>query len=479
LFAVKDCQKSKKGSFACIVGLQLTHGCQKLNSNKSLSKSGKSTTSQQKGWRMIQVYLEKRLLKKRKRNGQREFRWLLRWETLDGKRRCVTTGTADRTVAEAKMKAKWAELNVQANEPAPAPAKASWQQCRDALVRAMKADNLRPSYVDDATLMFDKFHEMFQEAATPADVTPEMATEFKRRRAEINNSPWSTRGDLATLKAVFGKWLMRECGLLNNNPFANVKPPKCDDPDVRIVSGVESQSLFAWLSNRWYGWKLPTVYLEVAALIGWRVTEVASIQDEDLLPDGFVRIASSTSKTRKFKYGWLPAELYKRVKACAAGRWAFGQFSDDLRRLLLRKRRPHHAARVREFTPKRLVGWLQDELARFNDEVAEAATKGGKPIPQRFTLHDLRRTAITGLQMAGVSEKEASVMVGATPEVIRRHYEKLDKMTIAKRSIERRLLVVERASGTHPPALFTPRPFRAGQKPPLDDEENSPQTVRA
>ena len=30
-------------------------------------------------------------------------------------------------------------------------------------------------------------------------------------------------------------------------------------------------------------------------------------------------------------------------------------------------------------------------------------------------------------------------MVGATPEVIRRHYEKLDKLVIAKRNIQRRL----------------------------------------
>ena len=56
-----------------------------------------------------------------------------------------------------------------------------------------------------------------------------------------------------------------------------------------------------------------------------------------------------------------------------------------------------------------------------------------------WRLHDFRRTAITGMQMAGVSEKECSMIVGDTPEVIRKHYEKLDRMTIAKRSIERRL----------------------------------------
>jgi hypothetical protein len=93
---------------------------------------------------------------------------------------------------------------------------------------------------------------------------------------------------------------------------------------------------------------------------------------------------------------------------------------------------------VKEFSPKRLVGWLQDELSRFNQFQASKA-KNDKTTWKRFTLHDFRRTAITGLQMAGVSEKEASVIVGASPEVIRKHYEKLDQLVIAKRSVERRL----------------------------------------
>jgi integrase len=172
--------------------------------------------------------------------------------------------------------------------------------------------------------------------------------------------------------------------------------------------------------------------LEVAALLGWRATEIASIREEDLLPDGYVRVAAESCKTRRHKYGWLPADLRASVEACAAGGWAFGRFSDGLRRLLLLwKRQPHHAGTVKDYAPKRLVGWLQSELQRFHEEV------GGEP----FTLHDFRRTAITGLQMAGVSEKETSLMVGATPEVIRKHYEKMDKMTIAKRAIERRLAV--------------------------------------
>ena len=61
---------------------------------------------------------------------------------------------------------------------------------------------------------------------------------------------------------------------------------------------------------------------------------------------------------------------------------------------------------VKDFTPRRFVQWLQDELAHFR--------KGREG--EQFTLHDFRRTAITDLQMAGVSEKETSLMVGATPK---------------------------------------------------------------
>ena len=195
---------------------------------------------------MIQVFLVKRFKRKNQRNGKREYRWALRWEGPGGWR-CESTGTADRTQAEALQKQKWAELNIpeaRPEEPAPEPVKASWDECKEALKRAMEADNLRPSYVHDSVWMLGVFRRMFPEAKTPADVTPAMANEYKRRRAEAEVSPWSIKGDLATLKAVFGKWLGQECGLLMSNPFVNVKPPKCDDPDVRIVTAEESDSTF-------------------------------------------------------------------------------------------------------------------------------------------------------------------------------------------------------------------------------------------
>jgi integrase len=412
---------------------------------------------------MIQVYLVKRYKRSRQRNGKREFRWALRWEAPDGWR-CESTGTADRTQAEALQKQKWAELNVpgcEPEEPALEIVKASWGECKEALKRAMEADNLRPSYVYDAGLAFASLRAMFPEAETPADITPGMANEWKRQRAEAKVSPWSTKGDLATLKAVFGKWLGRELDLLASNPFAKVKPPKCEDPEVRIIAAEENAAFRKWFSERWNGWKLPLIYLDVLGLLGWRATETASLRDADLLADGFVRVAAGNSKTRRVKFGWLPVHQYAELEGCAAHGWAFGRFADELRRLLiLWMKRPHHAAMVKGFTPKRLVSWLQDEIKRFHE-----GREG-----DNFTLHDFRRTAITSLQMAGVSEKETSLMVGATPEVIRKHYEKLDSMAIAKRNTQKRLAMAD------PTAPILARPLRAEANGGLDNGQELSQT---
>jgi len=275
--------------------------------------------------------------------------------------------------------------------------------------------------------------------------------------------------------------MCKECGLLDANPFANVKAPRCDDPDVRIVSAQETADLFAWLGERWNNWRLPLVYLEVAALIGWRATEIASMKADDVLPDGFIRVAAESSKTRRHKHGWLPAGLHAELRECMADGWAFGRFADELRRLLLVWRhQPHHAAKIKGFSPARLVGWLQDELQRYNGHRAKEAAKSTPPAAwEPFTLHDFRRTAITGMQMAGTSEKETSVMVGATPEVIRRHYEKMDQLVIARRNVERRL----GADGTTALRIQSHQSLRAGCARPIqgavDGTSKMAQTVGA
>lgn len=430
------------------------------------------------------VYIIKRKLRSKQENGRFKTRYALRWQDpLTGKWQCENCDSNDKTKVDSIRDQKWAELNIPGMAPPaepepPAPA-ATWNECREAFRRAMVADNLRSGYIASATLIFDDLHREFPDVKRPADLTADLANEYKRRRAESTEkksavSPWTIKGNIATLRAVFGKWLGKECGLLkpDANPFANVRAPKCDDPEIRIVAAEESDALFAWMSDRWPGWKLPGVYLDVAAWLGWRATETASIRVEDILPDGFVRVAAKTSKTRKIKHGHLPKDLHDALKACAAEGWAFGRFAPELQRqLLVTRKAPNHAARVKEFVPKRLVGWMQDELQRFNaDQAKAAAAARPKRAWEPFTLHDFRRTAITGMQMAGVTEKEASIAVGATPEVMRKHYEKLDQLAIARRLTDRRVAM----SGE-----MTPRSLRARCARVVDDQGQKSQTVTA
>lgn len=385
-----------------------------------------------------QVYLMKRRLRSTHKNGQPKHRYTLRWfDPETGRERYESTTTSDRTQAEELRKKKWAEINRLVDpEPEPAP-RFTWDECSEALEGALIAHNCRPSYVSDVLGNLRLLRKALPKAASPSDVTPEMANQYKRMRAEAGKAPSTIKGDLSTLRATFGKWLNKELGLLTgDNPFADVEPPICDQGDIRIVMADETANLFTWLLDRWNNWQLPVVYLRVAALVGWRATETASIREEDLLGDGYLRVTAATSKTRKQKYGRLPEELYEAVVGCKAEGWAFGRFSQELRRQHIAKKCPHLAARVMDFEPKRLVGWMQDELQRFCEQYE------GEP----FTLHDFRRTAITGMQMAGASEKETSTLVGASPEVIRKYYERLDKMAIADRVLERRLASEEAAT---------------------------------
>ncbi|MGI8978525.1 MAG: tyrosine-type recombinase/integrase [Pirellulaceae bacterium] len=275
-------------------------------------------------------------------------------------------------------------------------------------------------------------------------------------------SPWTIKGDLSTVKAIYNKWLRQciteqELPLVTSNPFDGLELPKCNELDVRTVTVSEYTAFLDWLAGQWSNWKLPETYIRLAIHSGWRATEIASLRTSELLP-GSIRVLAEQSKNRTAKISWLPDDLHAAVKECAADGYLFGRFASELRRhLLLWKKTPHIANKVKDFKPSRLVGWMQDQLQQFHEQAAAAAAERDLT-HEAFTLHDLRRTAISELLQSGASEKEVSVMVGATPEVIRKHYEKLNKLAISKRCGEQRLKVAAEAENTTSLA----RPLRAG-----------------
>jgi len=171
----------------------------------------------------ISVYLVRRSLRSKRRNGRARSTLTLRWkDPATQKWQCENTRTGDMTEARQLQRLKWAELNkVVPAEEDPKPAqtikKPSWQECRDAAERAMTADNLRPLSIADSLGLFDALYRMFPGLASPADLTPGLVNEYKRVRAVGDPkrdmapvSPWTILGDLSALKALFGNWLVRE-----------------------------------------------------------------------------------------------------------------------------------------------------------------------------------------------------------------------------------------------------------------------------
>jgi hypothetical protein len=70
-------------------------------------------------------------------------------------------------------------------------------------------------------------------------------------------------------------------------------------------------------------------------------------------------------------------------------------------------------------------------------------------------------------------------MVGATPEVIREHYEKLDRMAIAKRCVLRHLQADGSDKTADPNAPILASLLRAEETSALDGNDNLPQTIGA
>ena len=145
-----------------------------------------SINDQQRRVVNVAVYIVKRHLKKKRRNGQRQHKFVLRWKNpATGKWQCENTGTADMTEARELQKAKWAELNgpwqeINQADPDSTP-RPSWQEGRDALSRAMAPTICGASSMSDSLLLFDAVRRMFPECMSPSDLTPKLANEYKRR----------------------------------------------------------------------------------------------------------------------------------------------------------------------------------------------------------------------------------------------------------------------------------------------------------
>jgi integrase len=266
-----------------------------------------------------------------------------------------------------------------------------------------------------------------QVEASEESITPAMAQQFKVLRLEAKIAPRSVEGNIGNLNIIYGHWWRDTCKLLTENPFQGVKPPKVDKRPPRIISEEEERKFFGWLSNRWEGWRLPLLFLEVKKVTGCRIGELASATTSNL-KDGRLYLEEVTTKGRKQRAVRLPPPLYEELGKLVGSKYIFQAFSGQLRAFHHKRGRANHARVVKSFTPLRLINWLQNQVVEF---------RKAHPEVKKFKLHNFRGTAMSRARMAGISYDDAAIAFGCNSQTMRQHYITLDEVGICDRVMER------------------------------------------
>lgn len=343
---------------------------------------------------------------------------------LDGRRLERSTGQGRKK----KNKAMDVAISIiqETYSPKTVVAKIAWDEAIAAMTREMRANNNRERTIQDYQQTLSVLRKEFPDAGGPGDITDPMAKLFKVRRMEAGKSAHTVRTDLITLSSIWQKWWINVCGLMEANPWEKVELPKVDEVVKRFITVEEEQVFFAWLSERWDGWRLPILFFTVKGLLGCRILQLSSVETIDLR-DGRLFLTSETAKGRKVRNPKLPQAIYAELKELAGTTYLWERYSEQLAGIhRSRKRRAY----VKEFRPTRLTRWLQDQVTDFRE--AHADQPGFRP----FTAHNFRGTAISTAINGGASTDEAATAFLCHPATIKAHYLVQDRTVVEDRTLE-------------------------------------------
>ena len=286
----------------------------------------------------------------------------------------------------------------------------AWDVAIEAMVKAMQAENLRSETIAQYRVVLGTLRKAFKTRG-PSDITPAMAQRFKVLRS-VAVAPRTVAGNITNLSIVFGKWFRDTLHIVSDNPF-DIDPPKLDTPKPRIITEAENAAWVKWLSDRWQGWRLPLLFLEVKAATGCRIFELCSAST---LKDGRIVFTSETTKGRRERSPLLSPGLYRELKRLAGPTYLFEHFAAEL------KERHKSGGVVGPYKPKQLKKWLERQLREYRE---------ANPKAKRFKLHNYRATAISRARAAGISPADAAIAFGVDAKTAQKFYTSLDEAAIS------------------------------------------------
>ena len=337
----------------------------------------------------------------------------------DGRRSEASTKETNRRRAQDAAIAIIRDAYAPPPAPPPTPDSTEWDDSLKLALRHMRANNLRPTTIQQYELAVKTLRKVVPDSRGPDDITPALAEHFKLVRLEKGKKPRTVENDINNLSIVYGHWFRDTLKIIDSNPFADVEPPRYDKTPPRYIAQDEEQALFKWLTDRW-GWRLPVLFLEIKGAIGCRIGELSSAQSMNLR-EGRLYFPADATKGREERACLLPPALFDELRVSAGPTYVFERFSEELRAVHRRKGNHQPANAVRTFTPGRLKRWIQDEAKTYFD-----TTKARK-----FKLHNFRGTAMSKARIAGVSTDDAAIAFDCTVATMQQHYLAFDKDRVA------------------------------------------------
>ncbi len=312
----------------------------------------------------------------------------------------------------------------------PTSDRVSWIVARDKLKAAMMADNKRPKTIKGYEETLDRLMQMFPLAKGPADISYQMAEDFKRKYAggTFTRKP-AKAGEMApaytraaksldsrirTLKAIFG-WF-KQLHLVNVNPFANVAQPEMDRHEVKYVKQDDLADFLAWLAERYPGWRMPHLFFIVKALTACRLQDICDLHSVQLREGRLVFEADQT-KNRSERSAILPADIYAELDAYKGETFLWERYPAELR--VHAKGAARHYVRE-DFSTPRLYSWIVALLRDYQKQT-------GKDL----TSHDFRKAAFTRAAEADIHPKRAAVAFDVTAETMLKYYTASEKKRTA------------------------------------------------
>ena len=128
-----------------------------------------------------------------------------------------------------------------------------------AMVRAMKANNLRDRTIGDYKLMLADLAKCTRRAGGPADHS-RSRQDVQARRMEAGLTACTVAGNINKLSVIWSKWSIERS--------ANSWPPtrgrtwssrRWTSRNPGYIEPEEQQAFFDWLEKRWNGWRLPVL----------------------------------------------------------------------------------------------------------------------------------------------------------------------------------------------------------------------------